>query len=77
MTVKRVLVTGASRGIGHAIVDQLEGPDAEMYWELAVIDQPPVSHSNRSSSTTHAAVSSVSLAVPWRAYSPTLPASNA
>src|SRR5690554_2688484 len=26
--------------VSNAIVDQLEPPDSEMYWELAVIDQP-------------------------------------
>lgn len=28
--------------VSNAIVDQLEGKDAEMYWELAVIDQPDI-----------------------------------
>src|SRR5690606_26102096 len=28
--------------VSNAIVDQLEGEDAEMYWELAVIDQPDI-----------------------------------
>lgn len=28
--------------VSNAIVDQLEGPEAEMYWELAVIDQPDI-----------------------------------
>ena len=28
--------------VANAIVDELEGEDAEMFWELAVIDQPDV-----------------------------------
>jgi len=28
--------------VANAIVDELEGEDAEMYWELAVIDQPDI-----------------------------------